>query len=215
MRCPFSGWREGARFYVPVLAAGLVLTALLWTTAYVWAGAAVLGLGAAMTLFFRDFPRTVTAGEGEVVSPADGTVVGIDELEASSHYDGPCKRIAIFLSIFSVHVNRSPYDGMVRDMRYAPGKFRLAMKAAAGDDNEANTIFLDTEAGPMTVRQITGAVARRIVCSVTPGAPLAKGEKFGMIRFGSRTELFLPPEARICVKLREKVRAGLTVVARV
>jgi len=211
---PFSGWREGARFYAPLLAAGAVLTAVFWPAGLQWIGALVLAAGLAVVLFFRDFPRTVTAKNDEIVAPADGVVVAIDELPESPHYAGPCKRVAIFLSLFNVHVNRAPYNGVVRETRYTPGKFHLAMKPAAGDANEANAVYLDTPAGPMTVRQISGAVARRIVCPVTPGTPLRTGEKFGMIRFGSRTELYLPPETRICVKLRAEVRAGLTIVAR-
>ena len=125
------------------------------------------------------------------------------------------RTISIFLSIFDVHVNRSPAAGAVRSITYENGRFLAAMKSAAGDCNEANTIRLETEHGIMTVRQIAGLVARRIVCKTGVGGTLAKGEKFGMIRFGSRTELYLPAQAEICVKLKEKVRAGSSIVARV
>lgn len=214
MNKSFNGWREGARFYLPVLAAGAALTVFLWPAGWQAAGVLVLVIGIAVMLFFRDFPRAITAQDNEIVAPADGTVVAIEELPDSPHYEGPCKHIAIFMSVLDVHVNRAPFRGVVRETRYTPGKFRVAMKAAASRENEANAVYFDTPAGPMTVRQISGAIARRIVCPVTAGTALCTGAKFGMIRFGSRTELYLPPEARICVKLKEKVRAGLTIVAR-
>lgn len=214
MRKPFNAWKEGAKYYGPVLAAGVLLAAALYPYGHGWAGAPVVLAGLAMMLFFRDFPRKITAGPDEVVSPADGRVVAIEELEASPHYDGPCKRISIFLSVFNAHVNRAPFDAAVREITYKPGLFKVAMRADTSDLNESNTLRLDTAAGPMTVRQITGAVARRIVCPVAPGGALAKGEKFGMIRFGSRTELYLPPHAEIHVTINARVKAGTSIVAR-
>ena len=214
MNKPFNAWREGFRFYFPVLATGVVLMFALHPLGYAWIGGCVFVVGTAMMLFFRDFPRKITATEKEVVSPADGTIVSIERLEQTPHYDGPCLRISIFLSVFSVHVNRAPYPGVIQDIRYTRGRFLNAMKAETSELNESNAVFLDTPAGPMTVRQISGAIARRIVCPVPKGATLAKGEKFGMIRFGSRTELYLSLDAQPCVKLKQKVSAGLTVLAR-
>lgn len=214
MKRSFSGWREGFRYYAPVLCLGVLLSVGLFPLGYVWIGVLVLLIGVAMTLFFRDFPRSITAAPNEVVAPADGTIVAVEDLETSPHYDGPCRRISIFLSIFNVHVNRAPYEGEVAGIRYQPGLFKDARKAETTHVNESNTIRLATSRGPMTVRQISGAVARRIVCPLTEGALLAKGEKFGMIRFGSRTELYLPPGTEICVTLKDKVQGGKTVVAR-
>lgn len=214
MRKPFSGWREGFRFYFPVIVAGGLMSLVLLPYGWSYWGWPVLLLGIVMMLFFRDFPRKITAAEKEVVSPADGTVVGIEKLEETPHFEGPCQRISIFLSIFNVHVNRAPYPGVVRETKYRTGAYYAAMKPETSELNESNAVFLDTADGPMTVRQIAGAVARRIVCPVEKGTTLAKGEKFGMIRFGSRTELYLPPQAAICAKLKQKVSAGLTVVAR-
>lgn len=215
MNPPFSGWREGFRFYMPPLAAAVAVP-LLAGGSWSWgAGAALLLVGLAVAAFFRDFPRAITAAEHEVVSPADGTVVDVIDLDACPHYEGPCRRVAIFLSVFNAHVNRAPYPCAVADVRYAPGRFIDARDPECSKVNESNAVWLDTPAGPMTVRQISGAVARRIVCPVPVGARLAKGEKFGMIRFGSRTELFLPPGTEVCVKPGDKVHAGLTVVARV
>jgi phosphatidylserine decarboxylase len=211
---PFSGWREGAKFYLPVLILGLVLLAGLWPLGYAWIGVAVVLLGVAMALFFRDFPRKILAASHEIVSPADGTIVAIEDFDNSPFYDGPCKRISIFLSVLSVHVNRAPCACTVKAIKYTPGQFINAMSGKSSDVNEANTLWLDTEFGPMTVRQISGLVARRIVCPVQVGAKLTAGEKFGMIRFGSRTELYLPPNAEIVTAMRAKVAGGTSILAR-
>lgn len=190
---------------------------LLIFTRYGWlraAGAVILLLGVYALFFFRDPHRVIQAAENEIVSPADGTIVGIETLPESPFYDGPCKRISIFLSLFNVHVNRAPDNGTIVDITYKPGEFLNAADTASSTRNEANTVRLDTPHGPMTVRQIAGLIARRIVCPVKPGAKLSKGEKFGMIRFGSRTELYLPATAEPCVGMRQKVKAGETIVAR-
>lgn len=164
--------------------------------------------------FFRDPIRRIPGDPKLVVSPADGTIVAIEEFKTSPHYDGPCKRISIFLSVFNVHVNRSPYEGTVESITYKPGQFLDARGANTSELNEANTVRMTTPRGPMTVRQISGLIARRIICKVEVGETLAKGEKFGMIKFGSRTELYLPVDAQICVTLKDKVQGGATIVAR-
>lgn len=206
----FSGWMCGLPFYGPVLVVGILLQALVNT----WIGLPVVVLGLAMAAFFRDFPREMTAASNEVVSPADGTVTGIDDFDHDPHYDGPCRRVSIFLSVFSAHVNRSPFEGTIRDVRYAPGKFLDARSPECSKLNEANAVWLDTPRGLMTVRQISGAVARRIVCPAKAGDTLTKGQKFGMIRFGSRTELYLPPGTPVTVSKGQYLYAGITVVAR-
>ncbi len=201
-------------YYGPVIAVGLVLCLALRPWGYWWVGVPVVVVGFAMMLFFRDFPRTITAAPNEVVSPADGTVVAIEDLAESPHYSGPSRRVSIFMSVFSVHVNRAPFDCTVKYVRYAPGKYRDARDPDSSKVNESNAIWLDTPKGPMTVRQISGAVARHIVCPATPGTALQKGEKFGMIRFGSRVELYLPPGTEVCVGMNQKVNAGTTTMAR-
>ena len=217
MNKTFSAWRAGAVFYSPVLATGMVWVAaalLRQRTLGALPGCAVVLLGLAILCFFRDPRRTIDGDERAAVSPADGTVVGIEDLEQTPHYAGHCRRIAIFLSVLDVHVNRSPCDGTVRDIVYEKGRHGTAMSAASSNRNEAKALWLDTRYGPVTVRQITGAVARRIVCRASEGDTLAKGEKFGMIKFGSRVEVYLPQTAAAMVKPGDKPRAGLTVLAR-
>ena len=214
MKRPFSAWKEGAIIYVPWLAIGAALTWVAWPGGLAMLGILVLASGAFALCFFRDPPRAVAAGEGEIVSPADGAVVAIEDLDDSPHYDGPCRRVSIFLSILDVHINRAPAAGTVRSITYQPGRFLAAMKRETSDCNEAMTVHLDTGHGPMTVRQIAGMIARRIVCRTGVGDSLDKGEKFGMIKFGSRTELYLPPDTEVCVRVKDKVRAGTTIMAR-
>jgi len=177
-------------------------------------GSVSLAYGVFTLCFFRDPDRIVPDGDDVIVSPADGKIVLIDEPEDSPFFDGPCKRVAIFLSLFNVHVNRSPFAGTVVDLSHQPGGYLNAANPDAGERNEAMTVRLETERGAMTVRQISGLVARRIVCPLTTGDELATGERFGMIKFGSRTELYLPKEAEICVKMGEKVNGGSSIIAR-
>ncbi|HOV73230.1 MAG TPA: phosphatidylserine decarboxylase family protein [Candidatus Hydrogenedentes bacterium] len=212
----FSAWRVGAPYYIPALLLALIFL-ILALRGHRWAfvGVAVcLVYGGFSLFFFRDPVRAITAAANEVVSPADGTVVAVEELQATPHYDGPCRRISIFLSVLSVHVNRAPFDGSVVSVAHTPGEFRNAMRPETTDCNEANAVRLDTPRGPMTVRQISGAIARRIVCLAKAGDRLEKGQKFGMIKFGSRTELYLPTAAEATVRAGDKVRGGSSVVAR-
>ena len=206
----FSGWLCGLPFYGPVIAVGILVQLLL----NVWVGLPIVLLGLAMLAFFRDFPRAITAAPNEVVSPADGTITGIDDFDNDPNFDGPCRRVSIFLSVLSVHVNRSPFEGTIRDVRYVPGKFLDARSPDCSKLNESNALWLDTPRGPMTVRQITGAIARRIVCPAKAGDTLTKGQKFGMIRFGSRTELYLPAGTTVTVEKGQYVYGGITVMAR-
>jgi len=214
----FSAWREGLPIYLTPIVFGLALAGvgLAWGS-YLSLGLGVplLLLGAYALFFFRDPKRAVPSDPSAVLSGADGTVVGIEDLEETPYHPGPCKRVSVFLSLFDVHVNRAPVAGTVKDVRYRPGKFLDARRSETTDVNEAMTILLDTKHGPVTVRQISGLVARRIVCRCAVGDRLEAGEKFGMIKFGSRTEVYLPPQAEVLVALGDKVKAGETVVARI
>jgi phosphatidylserine decarboxylase len=168
--------------------------------------------------FFRNPPRKIPDDPRAIVSPADGTVTDITPL---AHYDfigGPAIRVGIFLSIFNVHINRSPLAGRVVELHYHPGEFLNAMNPASSERNESMWIgFEQTEppARRFVVRQISGLLARRIVCTLAPGQTVTRGEVFGMIKLGSRTELILPASAvEIVVQPGDPVRAGSLIVAR-
>lgn len=177
-------------------------------------GAAWLGLAA----FFRDPHRDVPGGEGLLVAPADGKVVGVEEGDFEEA--GRSLRISIFLSLFDVHVNRSPCEGTVEEVRRRPGGFMSAMNPKCSQRNESCSLRLRTPSGTLlVVRQIAGLVARRIVCPVEPGRRLGRGERYGMIKFGSRTEVYVPAggEAQrfeAAVRPGDRVRGGETVLGR-
>jgi phosphatidylserine decarboxylase len=212
----FSAWKIGVYYYGAGLGLALLFLCLaLRGYRLAWIGVVVFGVFGLFSLyFFRDPERVITAREPEAVSPADGKILAVDDLQETSHYPGPCKRITIFLNVFNVHVNRAPFDGTVRDVKRGGSSYLVASKQEASENNVWADILMDTPRGPMTVRQITGMIARRIVCRTKQGDKLAKGQKFGMIQFGSRTELFLPMNAEILVKKGDKVNAGITVVAK-
>ena len=173
----------------------------------------VLWLLTAFTIFFfRDPERNIPAGFGLVVAPADGTVIGIDEVEEPEFVKAPARRVTIFLSPFNVHVNRAPYDGEVKLFRYQPGRFLVASLPAASTENEQSIIGLETVEGKILFKQIAGILARRIVCEIREGHRVRRGERFGMIKFGSRMEVFLPRSMEIKVRLREKVKAGESII---
>lgn len=185
-----------------------------------WLLAAPLLIVWAFTLsFFRD-PRRVPPSEpGLLVAPADGKVTEITPLESYEGIDGPAVRIGIFLSIFDVHINRSPCDGRVLKTAYQAGEFLDARHRESGARNEANTVIIEPDenmAGPVVVRQVAGLIARRIVCHVGSGMPLRRGQRLGMIKFGSRTELIVPAAAGLqpTVQVGEHVKAGRTIVMR-
>jgi phosphatidylserine decarboxylase len=178
-------------------------------------------LGAFLVLFFRNPSRRVPSAPGAIVSPADGRVEDIELVDEPEFIAEPCVRIGIFLSLFNVHVNRSPAAGRVAYLRYRPGKFHDARRALASRENEANSIGLEREdlGGPpgvrILVRQISGAIARRIVCPLEVGDTVARGGLVGMIRYGSRTEIYLPRSAglEVLVRVGDKVKGGATVLA--
>ncbi len=177
------------------------------------AAALLPALGLAFTLsFFRDPVRRIPRDEGILVAPADGTVVEISEVQEADFLKVPCHKIGIFLSVFNVHINRAPCDGTVRATQYRPGRFLDARNPECRSANESNTIHL----GDVVVKQISGAVARRIVCEAKPNDRLVRGQKFGMIKFGSRTEIYIPKDKvkEISVRLKDKVKGGETIIAR-
>ncbi len=180
------------------------------------AAAAVCGI--LIVWFFRDPPRSVPTAAGLVVSPADIKVVEIEELAHDDFIGGPAIKIGIFLSIFNVHINRAPLAGRVVGLTYTPGKYLNALRPESARENERLTVLMESPEPPyrgFVVRQITGAIARRIVCWLKPGDTLQRGEQFGMIKLGSRTELLLPAEAslEICTSVGTHVKAGISILA--
>ena len=163
--------------------------------------------------FFRDPERTAPGDERLVVSPADGRVLSVAEEREERFLSAPATRISIFMSPLDVHVNRSPVSGTVREVRHTPGRFRAAFADKASLDNERNAIVLESGGGRYLLVQIAGALARRIVCRLHPGDRIRRGERVGMIMFGSRVDLFLPAGVRPVVRAGERVRAGTSVLA--
>jgi phosphatidylserine decarboxylase len=192
-----------------LLAWGLALIA--WPLVALPAGLWIFGLS-----FFRDPERRLPDDPAALVSPADGTVADVTEVTAAPLLEEPCLRVGIFLSVFNVHVNRAPLKGKVAGLLYRPGRFLDARHPDASSQNEANAILL---AGrfPVVVRQISGLIARRIVCPLKDGAELERGQRIGMIKFGSRTELYVPLRLapQCLVKVGDKVRGTATPLVRV
>jgi phosphatidylserine decarboxylase len=198
----------------------LVLTGAAMTIAAAGAGwrfaSAALGLATlALAGFFRDPERSIPTGEGLVVSPADGRVVSIAAVGGGSRFPDAATRVSIFLSPLDVHINRMPVSGRVEEVRYQPGKFLPAYKEEASARNEQNSLkVMDPQERFFGVVQIAGVLARRIVCWVTAGATLARGDRFGLIMFGSRTDLYLPRGCKLEVREGQKVKGGETIVGR-
>lgn len=176
--------------------------------------AVLLGL---ILYFFRDPQRAIPQEPSAIVSPADGTITGVDELEHYDFLDGPALQISIFLSIFNVHVNRAPRSAKVVAMHYKPGEFLDARDPESAIRNEFMWIGMEDSDQPerrLAVRAISGLIARRIVCKLIPGSSVKRGEKFGMIKLGSRTELILPrDQVNVNVSVGDKVQAGSTILA--
>ncbi len=204
-----------ARAGYPLIFASAFTTAifaLLEITALAILGLMVTGF---ICYFFRDPDRLVPKGDGIVVSPADGKVIKVEQVEQTSYFPGPCRRVSVFMSVFNVHVNRVPHEGTLRRVDYYPGKFFSANLDKASTDNEHNALLLETDDGKSVgFVQIAGLVARRIICRVQPGDVLTRGERFGMICFGSRLDIYLPTETDIRVRVGETVHAGASIIGR-
>ena len=198
--------KEGWPFIIgPALAAaGLTLLGHRRLALPLWAASAA-SLG-----FFRDPERAIPAVAHGVLAPADGRVTSVED--AVDPFVGPSRRVSIFLSPLDVHVNRAPIAGLVSDIVYTPGRFVAAYDPAAGEINERCAVRIQGDAARVTVVQIAGVVARRIVCRVGPGDKLEAGQRFGMIRFGSRTDCYMPKGTDVRVKVGDRVLGGVTVV---
>ena len=199
--------RDGYRFLAPPLALGILAAAFGWV-----AIAIVLFVVAAfVAYFFRDPERKAPADPAAVVSPADGRVMEVVQ-ESLDGRSG--RRISIFLAIWNVHVNRAPMSGRLERVEYRRGKFYAAMRSRASAENEQNIFYLDTGRGRIVFKQVAGWIARRVVSWKSAGDSLVLGERIGLIRFGSRMDLWLPEEAEVLVQPGETVAGGESVVAR-
>jgi phosphatidylserine decarboxylase len=208
--------REGIPFILiaAALAVGTFGLALMRRSWPLWLLAFVLTIIALwVAWFFRDPERTGERGDALVVAPADGRIVMIADVDEPSFVHGNATRISIFMNIFNVHVNRYPVNGTVRYVHYNPGKFINAAADKASLDNEQMSVGLDSGGRLVLVRQIAGAIARRIVTYSKEGDAARQGERFGLIRFGSRVDVFVPTNSKIRVKVGEKPVAGTTVLA--
>jgi len=198
--------KDGLKFAIPPIVLGLLALVLEWKSI----GAILVFVGAFVLYFFRDPDRAIPSNPGVVVSPADGRVVEI----VSEQFDGrPGHRISIFLSVWDVHVNRAPVEGQIKQIEYRPGHFYAALRARASEDNEQNVIRISTPNGEMAFKQIAGWIARRVICWKEKGNRVARGERVGMIRFGSRVDVWLPPEAQVAVERGQHVAGGSSVLA--
>ena len=163
--------------------------------------------------FFRDPDRVTPIQPGGIVSPADGKVIVVDAVDTTPFFDGRCNKISIFMSVFNVHVNRIPFDGAVKKVSHHPGKFFAANLDKASSQNEHNAVLLQTPDGkPICVVQVAGLIARRIICQIQPGMEVFKGQRYGMICFGSRLDVYLPDDAEINVTVGDKVEAGTSLI---
>jgi phosphatidylserine decarboxylase len=205
MRIDPSGW--------PFVLGGLILAVIALSLVNPFVGIALLIVTAFFLFFFRDPDRVVSAQPGAVISPADGRVMVAGASATQAFPAGDWQQISIFLSPVDVHVNRLPVSGRVTRVRYHPGRFLPAYRAEAGELNEYTEVTIDHGGQPVVVRQIVGILARRIVCRVKEGAVVNAGDRFGVMKFGSRMDIFIPRASAISTKVGDKVVGGVTVLA--
>jgi len=215
MRVPLA--REG----YPFIAAAATAAVLVLAAAAYWNWTVFWGLGVILALlavciagFFRDPEREGPTGTDLVLAPADGKVIDIQSLDEPDFLRGPAVRISIFLSLLDVHVNRYPVSGHIGLRSYNPGRFEPAWRGTASLSNERSTTGIEASAGPLLVRQIAGLAARRIVTYARLGEQVQQGERMGLIRFGSRVDVFMPPHAAPAVAVGDRAVGGVTVLAR-
>ena len=207
--------KEGFRFLIPTLAISLILFALwVYSSEIIILPSAIvfLVLSCFFLFFFRDPERKAPIGENLILSSADGKVILIKPFENLEFIGGKGTLVSVFMSVFNVHVNRAPISGKVKYFKYNPGKFHPAFKDKASLENEQTELGLENERGRIILKQIAGIIARRIVCKVKSRDSVKIGERFGMIKFGSRVDLFLPENVDIKVNLNQKVKAGETII---
>ncbi len=216
----FSWPEKPSQVAFPIAKAGypFIFASAFVTAVFALSGLVVLsliGLVIAFCIcgFFRDPDRVTPNEDGAVVSPADGKVIFAEVIDNSPFLNGPCIKISIFMSVFNVHVNRIPYTGKITKVSYCPGKFFSANLDKASKENEHNAIFLETESGDkVCFVQIAGLIARRIICGLQEGDQVVRGQRFGMICFGSRLDVYLPENTKLNVAIEDKVEAGHSIL---
>jgi len=201
--------REGLVFIFPLLSISVFLW-ILGISAWAWFFSL---LTVFVISFFRDPERTIPAGDKAILSPADGKIIRIESCTEERFLKGPALKVSIFMSVFDVHVNRIPLSGRIAEVAYRPGKFVSANLDKASAANEQNALLLEAAGGTkLLFVQIAGLIARRIVCWVRKGDPVERGRRFGMIRFGSRMDVYLPPNIQIQARLGQKAYGGQTIL---
>jgi phosphatidylserine decarboxylase len=211
-----------AREGYPFAAAGLLLAGAGWTVVYLRVGGvaaeivagSLSGLAVFVLWFFRDPEPDIPSDEGLVVAPGQGKILLIEDVEEDTFMAGPARKITIFLSVFDVHVQRAPVSGTVEHKVYKPGAYAVAWLEKASDDNEQSSLGITTPNGPVLVRQIAGLIARRIITDPSEGDSVERGRRFGLIRFGSRVDLFLPRDWEVLCSVGDRVRVGSSILAR-
>jgi phosphatidylserine decarboxylase len=206
MRIDSAGW--------PFVGGALLLAALGALFAGPAVAAVFLALACVFLFFFRDPERVIASEPDAVLSPADGRVMVAGVPTCTSCPSGSWQQVSIFLSPMDVHVNRMPVGGEITKVEYHPGRFLPAYRADAGDLNEYTEVTVDHRGQPIVVRQIVGVLARRIVCRIRQGDAVRAGERFGVMKFGSRMDVFVPVNATLAVKVNDRVVGGVTVIAR-
>lgn len=204
---------------IPVLVLTGMLTVLMFILYWLFPSTIMLAVfWLALFLFFfsifflRDPDRETPAGDNLIISPADGTVIKVDQVDENDYFQGKVQRVSIFMSVFNVHVNRVPISGLVDYLEYEKGKFLAAFADDASDHNERSIIGISSARGKILFKQIAGLIARRIVFNLNKGDSVVSGERFGLIRYGSRVDIYLPLSAKINVKLKDKVQSGKTII---
>lgn len=197
---------DGYYYAIPLLLAAILLG---WLTTPFWAVPAVL-LAAFFLWFFRDPERAVPAAQGAIVSPADGKITDVSRVQRNGR---TWQRISIFLNVFNVHVNRTPISGVIREVRYQRGRFVNAMSASSAEENEQNIVTVEGEGQTVIFKQIAGLIARRIVFHKNIGDTVARGQRVGLIKFGSRVDVFLEPDVDLRVKVGDTVKGASSVLA--
>ena len=188
---------------------------LAWVMGWNWGGAALFVLTAFVAYFFRNPKRNVPEGDGLVVSPADGRVVEVRSPVEAPHTSHPSTKVGVFMSALDVHINRFPVNGTVKKIVYQAGKFLVASLNKASEHNERNALIIEDQKGrEFVVVQVAGLIARRIVCYLRDGDQCRQGERFGLIRFGSRLDIYMPTNTSVEVKKGDRVRAGQSIIGR-